>query len=252
MVGTKRVLRGTAPLVFALLLPGAAAAQQWSWPEHAENLQVLPDDTPGERLGTIMRGFTRALGVRCSYCHVGEEGQPLSAYDFPSDDNPKKDTARTMLRMLAVINDSLGTIRRSGTRAVDMGCHTCHRGRPRPTRLDEELREVYDAEGIDAAIARYHELRDRFYGRGTFDFGEGSLNALGYDLLGDEKTADAIAVFRLNTEQFPASANAWDSLAEGVLAAGDRERAIEYYEKSLELDPDNRDAAEKLREIRGG
>ena len=82
--------------------------------------------------------------------------------------------------------------------------------------------------------------------------GERSLNDLGYALLGEEKTADAIAVFRLNAEQFPASPNTWDSLAEAYLAAGDRTRAIEYYEKSLELDPDNRNATRKLRELRGG
>ena len=36
--------------------------------------------------GFVMPGFTRALGVRCSYCHVGEEGESLSTYDFASDD----------------------------------------------------------------------------------------------------------------------------------------------------------------------
>ena len=79
-------------------------AQQWSWPEKPQNLQVLPSDWPGSRLSAPMRGFTRALGVRCSYCHDGEEGQPLSAYDFASDANPNKDRAREMLRMLGSIN----------------------------------------------------------------------------------------------------------------------------------------------------
>lgn len=137
-----------------------------------------------------------------------------------------------MLRMLSVINDSLDTIQRSGPNPVNMGCTTCHRGRPRPTSLEEDLREVYDADGIDATVARYHELRERFYGRGALDFGEGSLNALGYELLGEEKVGD--------------------SLAEGYLTVGDEARAIEFYEKALELDPDNRNAGEKLRELRGG
>jgi hypothetical protein len=235
-----------------MVMTSAAQAQQWSWPEHAENLQVLPEDFPPERLSAVMRGFTRALGVRCSYCHVGEEGQPLTTYDFASDSNPKKDIARTMYNMLGVINDTLGTIQPSGPKPVNMWCHTCHRGRPRPTSLDEELAEVHAAEGIDATIAAYRELREQFYGRGAFDFGEGSLNTLGYALLGAEKFADAVAIFRLNAEQFPESANAWDSLGEGYLAAGDRERAIESYEKSLELDPGNQNAVEKLRQIRGG
>lgn len=244
----------TAVLVgLALLVPATGRSQGWSWPERGENLQVLPDDTPPERLRAIMFGFTRALGVRCTYCHVGEEGQPLSTYDFPSDDNPHKDIARTMYRMLGVINDTLSTIESSGhthTR-VNMWCHTCHRGRPRPTTLEEELRAAHEEEGIDATIALYRDLRSRFYGRGTLDFGEGSLNAVGYSLL-EESPADAIAVFRLNAEQFPESGNVWDSLAEGYMVAGDRERAIEYYEKSLELDPENENAREKLSELRGG
>lgn len=242
----------TLLLLLSLLEPVAVWAQEWSWPERAENLQVLPKDFPAERLRAVMLGFTRSLGVRCSYCHVGEEGQPLSSFDFVSDDNPKKDIARTMVRMLGVINDTLATIEPSGSRRVNMGCQTCHRGRPRPTSLQEDLREVYDEDGIEATIAAYGDLRNRFYGRGSYDFGEGSLNAFGYELLEAGDIHDAIAVFRLNTEQFPESANAWDSLAEGYLRAGDGERAVEYYEKSLELDPDNRNAKEKLREIRGG
>ena len=115
-----------------------------------------------------------------------------------------------------------------------MWCHTCHRGRPRPTTLDEELAEVHAAEGI------------------AFDFGEATLNTLGYALLGEEKPADAVAIFRLNVEQYPESANAWDSLGEGHLDAGDPERAIEAYEKSLEIDPENDNAREKLAQIRGG
>jgi tetratricopeptide (TPR) repeat protein len=239
-------------VVLALLTPATGRAQQWSWPERGENLKVLPEDFPPERLRAVMMGFTRSLGVRCSYCHVGEEGQPLATYDFASDSNPKKDIARTMYRMLGVINDTLATIEPSGPKPVNMWCHTCHRGRPRPTTLDEELAEVHEAEGIDATLAAYRELRERFYGRGAFDFGEGSLNTLGYALLGDERFADAVAIFQLNAEQFPESANVWDSLGEGYLAAGEKERAIESYERSLELDPDNRNAQEKLTEIRGG
>jgi tetratricopeptide (TPR) repeat protein len=236
--------------VLWILIPAALRAQQWSWPERAENLQVLPADFPPERLRAVMIGFTRSLGVRCTYCHVGEEGQPLTTYDFVSDSIPQKNIARTMYRMLGVINDTLAGIDASGPKPVNMWCHTCHRGRPRPTTLDEELAEIHAAEGIDETVAAYRELRERFYGRGAFDFGENSLNMFGYALLEEGKAADAVAIFRLNTEHFPESANVWDSLGEGHLAAGERDAAIEAYEKSLELDPENENAREKLAEIR--
>ncbi|HET6638742.1 MAG TPA: c-type cytochrome [Gemmatimonadota bacterium] len=236
----------------AIVAPSTGWAQQWQWPERGENLQVLPEDTPPERLRPIMIGFTRALGVRCSYCHVGEEGQPLTTYDFVSDSIPQKSIARTMYRMLGVINDTLGTIDASGPKPVNMWCHTCHRGRPRPTTLDEELGEIHAAEGIDATVAAYRELREQFYGRGAFDFGENVLNMFGYGLLEQGKAADAVAIFQLNAEQFPDSGNAWDSLGEGYLAVGDSVRSVEAYEKSLALDPENENARQKLTEIRGG
>jgi tetratricopeptide (TPR) repeat protein len=237
----------TAPVA----LGAAAEAQQWTWPETPENLQVLPKDWPGRRLAPVMRGFTRALGVRCSHCHVGEEGQPLSTYDFASDDNPKKDVARTMLRMLGVINDSLRTFETSGPQRVNMWCHTCHRSRPRPTTLDEEIRDAFAAGGTEAALAHYWELRERYYGAGTLDFREGPLNQVGYELLGKGEIDGAIAMFALNVELFPESANVYDSLAEGYMTKGELDLARTYYRKSLELNPQNQNARRMLQEMEG-
>ena len=244
--------RWVVTLALALAsMPASLQAQDWSWPENPENLQVLPKDIGARGLRNVMAGFIRGLGVRCSYCHVGQEPEPLSTWDFASDSNPHKVAARTMLRMVAVIRDSVATVQQAEHgEAVDVGCWTCHRGRPRPTTLEQELRGAYHEGGIDAAISHYHELREQFFGRGTLDFGERSLNAFGYELLGEEKVADAVAIFRLNAERFPESGNVWDSLGEGLLAAGQREESIEAYEKSLELDPENDNAREKLGEIR--
>ena len=74
--------------------------------------------------------------------------------------------------------------------------------------------------------------------------------AVGYRLLSAKRVDDAIVVFELNTELYPSSWNAWDSLAEGHMTAGHRDLAIKFYEKSLELNPKNaggRTALEKLR-----
>ncbi|MBT8400478.1 MAG: c-type cytochrome [Rhodothermia bacterium] len=226
-----------------------AQAQRWTWPEKAENLQVLPEDFPPERLSAVMRGFTRALGVRCSHCHVGEEGQPLSEYDFPSDENPKKDIARTMLKMLGDINEHLDSFESTGAKPVNMWCHTCHRGTARPHTLDDQLMETFSTHGTDAMVDEYAALRERYYGRAAYDFGENSLNALGYALLGQNEVEAAIAVFRLNVEKFSESANVYDSLAEAYMTAGNNRLARIYYEKSLLLDPGNQNAMDKLDEI---
>jgi tetratricopeptide (TPR) repeat protein len=81
---------------------------------------------------------------------------------------------------------------------------------------------------------------------------EAAINSLGYRLLGEGRVPDALAVFRLNVEAYPRSANAHDSLAEGWLAAGDRAQAIASYRRVLEIDPGNANAADALRRIEAG
>ena len=78
---------------------------------------------------------------------------------------------------------------------------------------------------------------------------EQNLNQLGYTLLNQGKTDEAIAIFALNAKEFPKSANVWDSLAEGYMLAGQKEKAIENYKKSLELNPHNKNASDMLKKL---
>lgn len=236
-----------------LFVATAARPQQpsWHWPDKAKNLQVLPKDCDAEKLQAIMKGFTRSLGVRCTHCHVGTEGQPLSTYDFVSDRNPNKDRAREMYRMLGDINAHLKKISPSGDQRVNMWCGTCHQGRPRPMTLVEELGQTYRRSGIDATLARYRELRDRFYGRGGYDFGERSLEDFGDELVELGNRDAAIEVFRLNAAQFPQSGRAWSSLAAAFEGAGRNELAVIYYRKALEVDPGDEEALAKVVALEG-
>jgi len=68
---------------------------------------------------------------------------------------------------------------------------------------------------------------------------ETQINALGYQLMGIGKTDDALKVFEKNTIDYPNSWNVWDSYAEGLLAKGDNVKAKKFYEKALNLAPDN-------------
>jgi tetratricopeptide (TPR) repeat protein len=233
--------------VFAV---SAHVQEPWSWPEKPKNLQVFPKDWSGTRLRPVMIGFTRALGVRCSYCHKGEEGKPLGTYDFASDENPNKDRSREMYRMLGDITDHLKKIKPSGDKPVNMWCHTCHHGRPRPMTLDEELAEQYRTKGLPAALDDYADLKKKFYGRSAYDFGEGSLNSFGYTLLEGKDVPGAIQVFKLNADIFPESANVWDSLAEAYMKSGDPKNAQLNYEKALTLDPANQNAKEMLKKLK--
>jgi tetratricopeptide (TPR) repeat protein len=229
----------------------ASSQQRFEWPEKAKNLKVLPKNTPKEKLSATMIGFTRALGVRCPFCHVGQEGQSLTTYDFVSDQKPTKDVARRMMKMVANINRDLSKMKFPEPKRVTVACVTCHRGRPRPLTLAEELASVYESAGIDSTVARYNTLRDRVYGSGSYDFSERNLNEFGNTLLAEGHSQDAIRILSLNAEQNPKSSFAYSNLANAYAAAGQKDLAIQNYEKALELDPRNREAEQKLKELRG-
>lgn len=123
---------------------------------------------------------------------------------------------------------------------------------PRQRSLEHEMLQVLTSEGFDAAAARYREIRAKFDGQYVYDFREQVLNELGYKVLrGSVTDVDlAINIFRLNTVAYPEASNTWDSLAEGYMEKADFENAVKYYEKSLEVDPNNGNAAGMLERIR--
>ena len=112
-------------------------------PQHADmmaNAKILDPHTPRQEVEALMTHMSEALGVECSFCHVGE-GADLGTYDFASDAKPEKARAREMMRLTMMINESdllPGEPFASHT-AMDrnrVNCITCHQGEKRPaTRL---------------------------------------------------------------------------------------------------------------------
>jgi len=78
---------------------------------------------------------------------------------------------------------------------------------------------------------------------------ENRLNLLGYELMGQKKLAEAIAVFKLNVEFYPQAFNTYDSLGEAYMENGEREPAIANYKKSLELNPQNANGVQMLKKL---
>jgi CubicO group peptidase (beta-lactamase class C family) len=97
------------------------------------------------------------------------------------------------------------------------------------------------------AIARYRHLKATQ--AAGYNFSEDQLNNLGYQLLNAGRVADAIEIFKLNVEMFPAGANCYDSLGEAYLAQGNKELALVNYRRSLELDPKNTNAAQVIQRL---
>lgn len=143
MQSTKRAAGVAGPLVWlvsSLLSATAipAGAQGPFPPKSFQNLQVLPKDATAAVVVGTMKGFANNLGVRCQYCHQGEEGLPLEQFDFVSDEKPAKQAARAMMRLTQDINRQLDAAMPPPPGiAARVTCITCHRGKPIPTSLRE-------------------------------------------------------------------------------------------------------------------
>ncbi|TFG49703.1 MAG: tetratricopeptide repeat protein, partial [Gemmatimonadales bacterium] len=80
---------------------------------------------------------------------------------------------------------------------------------------------------------------------------EADINLLGYQLLGQGKTDEAIALFRQNTRDYPRSWNTYDSLGEALAKKGDVKGARASYEKALSMAPDDQQRA-RIRAVLDG
>ena len=234
----------------AVLSVSASSAQPLPAPEKPKNLKVLPKDMDPQQLRSLMGNYARSLGVRCTHCHRGQEGQQLTAEDFASDDNPKKDIARGMIRLVDSVNVQLKHLVPNAENPVSVRCVTCHHGVARPRTLAEELGLVYDKTGVDSTLVRYRALRTRYYGSAAYDFGEGALTEVARRALEKKDTAGALALLKTNVEQFPESGFVHGSYGEAYLAAGDTAKAIAEYERAVQLDPRNERAERTLARLR--
>lgn len=232
-------------------LPALARAQV---PDEYHNLEVLPEDITKGELLDVMKGFAIGLGVRCHYCHVGEEGMPFSEFDFESDEKATKRKARFMLQMVSYLNDErLPGLREVADRVeppVSVSCQTCHHGVPVPRQIGDIVMNRLDSEGIEPALAEYRSLRQQFYGSASYDFGELPLLLTSNGLLQGGRTDEALALATLNLEYFPESVGTLMLIAQAHAARGERDLAVEKLEKVLKLQPGNPQAKRMLETVR--
>jgi len=119
-------------------------------------------------------------------------------------------------------------------------------------RISDEVKvplELLLAGDVDAAVKAYQDLRSKNPKDPAVD--ENRLNSLGYRLIAEKRYREAIAVLKLNVELYPGSWNVYDSLGEAYMLNGDKVLAIGNYEKSIELNPQNRNGVQMLRKLRG-
>ena len=97
-----------------------------------ENIQIpwLKTVPAGLFLRIMNGGYSRALGVSCTHCHVEQ--------DFSSDARRQKRAAREMAKMHRMINEQLEKMEHLEAPATErsINCATCHRGAVSPLAAD--------------------------------------------------------------------------------------------------------------------
>ncbi len=243
-------------LIFAAVagLSAPAAAQRRFPPDSFTNLKVLPKNIDQRTLLNTMRGFAMALGVRCAYCHVASrEDAPLDSIDFAKDDKRTKRVARVMLDMVHHINEEhLAEVPERPTPKVEVRCVTCHRGVARPRLLDEDLTLTLADSGLDAAVRRYRDLRQRYYGSGSYDFREIVLTEVARAEARAGRADNAIGLLNLNAEFNAMSAQIPAALGDVLLQKGDTAGAVAQYRTAVSRDSTFGPARARLRQLMGG
>lgn len=109
------------------------------------------------------------------------------------------------------------------------------------------LKLALDKDGYKKAVTAASRLQQT---NKDFKLTEAEVNGWGYQLLQQKRITDALEIFRLNVHLYPQSANAYDSLGEVYAELGDKELSIKNYERSLQLNPQNKHAAQQVRTLK--
>ena len=104
---------------------------------------------------------------------------------------------------------------------------------PKNTPMRDFWQKAESPDGVAAAVQMFHDERKR--DPNAILFPETALNLLGYQLLQDGRTRQAVELFKLNTEAYPTSANTYDSLGDAYLADGQNDLALQASQKAIEM-----------------
>ena len=116
-----------------------------------------------------------------------------------------------------------------------------------PTAVEQFWITLSSPGGVAKARPIYDEAKRA--NKNVILFPETDTNILGYELLRAGNAKDALEVFKMNVEAYPASANTYDSLSDAYLALGNREEALRYAEKALEMIPKDAEATDDFKKL---
>ena len=111
----------------------------------------------------------------------------------------------------------------------------------------QNVYKAYNEHGIEYVKSNFDDLIVNFH---PTDLKSIILNQIGYEFLFEDDLEEAIKVFQLNVDLFgKEDANVWDSLGEAYLLKGNKHKALEYYKKALQIDPNFPTALEAVQKL---
>lgn len=146
-------------------------------------------------------------------------------------------------------NKAVVVLSNSGSSVDDIGLHLLNPAaelKQKAPSVALPISRAIAEEGIEKAQKLYDKL---IASSEKYNFGADGLNGLGYYYLRRNEFAEAIAVFSMNVKAHPESFNVYDSLGEAYLKKGDTVKAIQNYQKAVDLKPDHQIGIQKLREL---
>ena len=198
----------------------------WSRMRYSDRMSLVFEDPDLDHLDFQSAGFAMTLvGMRPkAAASVSATFEAFHRYTLAFFDAHLKADARAKAFLA----------RRPTENGVPAGLVTAEAVRALPAPItDLELASEIAEGGVDAAIAAF---RKGWKERGEPPVSEADLNLAAYLLLfAGAQPVDAVKLFELNIEAHPASANAYDSAADGYVAAGNREKAADYSRKAMAL-----------------
>lgn len=117
-----------------------------------------------------------------------------------------------------------------------------------PWIIKDTITTAINTGGIEAAIKLYNDLKKEQ--RPEYVFNEMQLSFAGAELMQLKKMKEAVAIFKLNSEEYPKSWRAFSNLGDSHIADENEHAAITAYEKSVELNPNNKAGVEILKKLK--
>ena len=218
-----------------------------------KNVNRLKNTSARTLLRIMDIGYSRALGVDCTHCHVpGKWG---------SYEKTKKQVAVEMAKMSSTLNSqTLKSIPNIENPRPLATCTTCHRGevipstslpRRRSTNGERppgagELATLITQFGWEPASKILFAAKRDYPSAPVFT--ERGLTTVGYRILRFGRKSSAVEVFKVLVSSYPKSANAYDSLSDGLIALGDKKGAISNAEKAIKLANSDSSLSKKTRD----